>query len=255
MRTPSRRQVLSGLSGAVLLAVGAGSVRRAAALATVELDQSTQIDTESALPPVALDWRETVNGEVREDTDLTAASDGNTGDVGVIVDEAVLPGDTGAVTLRAAIPDEADLNGGERDSQSAELLLRYSLTETAENGLTEPERKAGDDTPDRGELQDVATVDIWRDMGLGTGNGAVESVPLVSGGDEMIASGTLAAVGESPAFEDGYRLTRNGETCLSPGDAVYVSFRWSIPTDVGNVIQGDSVQFAIGVEPRRCDGR
>ncbi|RLM53639.1 hypothetical protein DVK02_12360 [Halobellus sp. Atlit-31R] len=247
MYTLTRRQILAAAAGTTLVAVGAGPARAATGLAPVELTQAAQIQPGEALPAIALDWRETVNGAVTADTDLTTVSTDRTGDVGLIVDEAVLPGDTGAVTLRATLVD-----GGETAVQSAELSLYFALIATAENGLTEPERET-DSTPDVGELQDVATVEIWTDMGLGTGNGGIEDIPFVTDGDEVIASGTLATVAEDPTVTGGgYRLTRDGETCLSIGDEVYVSFRWAVPGDVGNAVQGDSARFAVGFATRGC---
>ncbi|RLM53628.1 hypothetical protein DVK02_12305 [Halobellus sp. Atlit-31R] len=243
--------MLGTLSGAALLTLGAAPARSAAGLDPVELTQSTQIRTDESLPALALDWRETVNGAVTADTDLTTVSADRTGDVGLVVDEAVLPGDTGAVTLRVTPVDDAT---DDRVADSVAVSLHFALTETAENGRNEPERAAGDDTPERGELQDVATVELWRDMGVGTGNGASEDIPFVTDGDETIAAGTLAEVAADPTFEEGYRLARAGDGCLSVADSVYVSVRWAIPAQAGNVIQSDSARFAIGVSGRRCDG-
>ncbi|WP_338741349.1 hypothetical protein [Haloplanus salilacus] len=73
---------------------------------------------------------------VVEDTDLATVSIEVTGGAGVVVvDEAVLPGDTGAVTLRATLVEDGD------SLQNAELALHLALTATAENGTTEPERR------------------------------------------------------------------------------------------------------------------
>lgn len=246
MTLPSRRRILATAASLGLLTLGAGPARAAVGLSPVELTQTTQIRAGDPLPPIALDWRETVNGVVREHTDLTAVSSENVGDVGLVVDEAVLPGDTGAVTLRATLLDDADA------VPSAELYLYFALTETAENGTTEPEREAGDDGAPEGDLHTTATITIWKDMGLGTGNGRNEDVPYLTDGDEVIAAGTLAAVGAEPALDGGYLLARDGETCLAAGDSVYVSFRWAVPRDAGNLIQGDSARFSVGVAPRRC---
>ena len=85
--------------------------------------------------------RPTENGAVSGPTGALLYEAGRSGldGVGLIVDEAVLPGDTGAVTLRATLLDD----GGAL--QNAELALYFALSDTAENGLTEPEREAGDD--------------------------------------------------------------------------------------------------------------
>jgi len=246
MTPPSRRQLLATAAGVGLVTLGAGPARAAVGLSPVELTQSAQIRAGESLPRVALDWRETVNGSVRDHTDLTTVSSANVGDLGLVVDEAVVPGDTGAVTLRATLLDDGDA------VPTAELSLHFALTETAENGTTEPERKAGDDGAPEGDLHTTATVTIWKDMGLGTGNGRNEDIPYLTDGEEVIASGTFADVAADPAFDDGYLLARNGETCLAPGDSVYVSFRWAVPREAGNLIQGDSARFSVGIAPRRC---
>jgi len=249
----SRRRILAAVGGVGALYLGAD---RAGAVFgdPVELNQRTVNGTYAreheftdAPPRIALSWREVVNGQVREDTTDSVAE---TGGVGLIVDEAVMPGDSGAVTMRAELLER------DTETQNAELYLVYRLTETAENGINDPEREAGDTSPDDGELDDYAEISVWIDDGLLGGNGELEALPII--GDDPVASGTLAEVATSeltgnPAENTGgYQLSAGGETCLPPGSEVYVSFEWRIPESVGNIIQGDSATFQLAFDPRPC---
>jgi hypothetical protein len=251
----SRRRILAAVGGVGALYLGADSA--GAVLGDpVELNQRTvngtyaqQNEFTQAPPLIALSWREVVNGQVREDTTDDVAE---TGGVGLIVDEAVMPGDSGAVTMRAELLER------DTETQDAELYLVYRLTETAENGINDPEREAGDTSPNDGELEDYAEVRVWIDDGLLGGDGELSTLPVI--GDSPVASGTLAEVdtsqldGNPSANTGGYQLSVDGETCLSPGATVYVSFEWEIPESVGNIIQGDSAVFQLGFDPRPCPG-
>ncbi|MFB6109227.1 MAG: hypothetical protein ABEJ82_10405 [Haloplanus sp.] len=238
--TPTRRRILGALGSVGLLYVGVDRGRAALGLTPVETNQQMQIETAGPMPDVALDWPETLNGEVQEDTDLGSVTAGNTGDVGLVVDESVVPGDEGTLTMRATLVD-----GGETAAETAALFLRFLLSNTAENGVSEPEEKAGDDpTSDEGELQNFTEVTIWKDTGIGTGNGSQEPF------EDVIADGTLSSI--EGQVGDGHRLH---DGCLSVGDSVYVSLRWRVPSDAGNIIQGDSAAFAVGFDPRACESQ
>lgn len=252
----SRRRILAAVGSAGALYLG---VDRAGAVFgdPVEMNQRTVNGTyalenefEDAPPWIALTWREIVNGDVQEDTGLTDDTEGETGGVGLIVDEAVVPGDSGSVTMRAELLER------DTTTANAELYLVYRLSETAENDINEPERKAGDTSPTDGELDDFTEIRVWVDDGILTGNGELEDLPVI--GDETVASGTLAELSTSelagnPAENTGgYRISVDSETCLSPGTEVYVSFEWRIPETVGNIIQGDSATFQLAFDPRPC---
>jgi hypothetical protein len=260
----SRRQILAAVGSVGALYFGIDRVGAALGLDPVDMNQRTVNGTyaqptdwdESADPPplIGLAWREKVNGTVQEETDLTA--DGETGGVGLIVDEAVMPGDSGSVTMRARLLERED-----QETANAELYLRFRLGDTSENGIVEPERAAGDETPNEGELDDIAELRVWKDEGMfGDGNGELTwgDVPVV--GDTEITDGwqSLAEVDDSDTFDGGYRIS----SCLDPADEpeVYVSFRWNIPESIPdgspwdniNVIQGDSATFQVSFDPRPC---
>ncbi|WP_251344260.1 hypothetical protein [Haloplanus halophilus] len=260
MTSPSftRRRILAAVGSVGALYLGADRAGAALGLDPVTLNQGTVNGTYAASteemfvnapPRIVLAWRELVNGRLTEETGLVGGADGETGSVGLIVDEAVVPGDSGSVTMRARLIERE-----EQETDDARLFLRFRLSNTAENGITEPEADAGDTTPNDGELQDYTRITIWKDDGFGTGNGELElgDIPVV--GETEIASGTLAEVAESSAFDGGYQLVVGGDGCLSPGDQVYVSFEWAIPETVGNVIQGDSATFQVAFDPEPCSG-
>ena len=258
MTSPSltRRRLLAAAGSVGALYLGVDRAGAALGLDPVTLNQhavngtyaaSTEELFVNAPPRIALTWREIVNDQLQEETGLVDDVAGETGGVGLIVDEAVVPGDSGSVTMRATL-----LEREEQATDDARLFLLFRLRNTAENGINEPEANAGDTTPNDGELEDYTRITVWKDDGFVSGNGELElgDIPVI--GDTEIASGTLAEVATSTAFEDGYQILVDGEGCLSPGDEVYVSFRWSIPEHVGNVIQGDSATFQVGFDPRPC---
>lgn len=268
LKSLTRRRILAAVGSTGALYLGVDRAGAALGLDPVDMNQRTVNGTyarstdwensEDAPPRIGLAWRETVNGAVTEQTDLT--TDGETGGVGLVVDEAVMPGDTGSVTMRARLLERED-----QATANAELYLRFRLSDTSENGIVEPERKAGDTTSDEGELDDIAQIRVWKDDGMfGGGDGELtwEDVPLV--GDTEITDGwqNLDEVDGSDAFDGGYRLSLGGETCLNPANepTVYVSFKWEIPEalpssspeDDINVIQGDSATFQFSFDPRPC---
>jgi hypothetical protein len=48
---------------------------------------------------------------------------------------------------------------------------------------------------------------------------------------------------------DGIRL---GSNCLADGEVTYLALRWELPTDVGNVVQSDSVTFGLEFQDAPC---
>ncbi|AXG06434.1 hypothetical protein DU500_08385 [Haloplanus rubicundus] len=252
----TRRRILAAVGSAGALYLGVDRAGAALGYEPVDLNQRTVNGTYArtneftqAPPRIALSWREIVNGERQEDTGLTTDAEGETGDVGLVVDEAVMPGDSGSVTMRAELLER---DTPTVDSVALYLLLR--LSDTAENGVNEPELDAGDSPgEDGGELQDHTEISVWIDEGIFTGNGELEELPVI--GDNTVAEGTLAEVADPNPKETGdgeYRIRIDGTDCFSPGDEVYVSFEWRIPDTVGNIIQSDSATFQVAFDPRPC---
>jgi len=253
----TRRRILAAVGSAGALYLGVDRASATLGYGIVDMNQRTVNGTYAqtneftqAPPRIALTWREIVNGAVQEDTGLTTDTDGETGGVGVIVDEAVLPGDSGSVTMRAELLER------DTPTQDAQLYLLLRLSETAENGANEPELDAGDVVgADGGELHEHTEISVWIDEGIFTGNGELEDLPVI--GDQAVAEGTLAEVADPDPSGTGdgeFQISIDGDTCLSPGDEVYVSFEWRIPESVGNIIQGDSATFQVAFDPRPCSG-
>lgn len=256
----TRRRILAAVGSAGALYLGADRAGATLGLDPVDMNQRTVNGTyaqttgfEDAPPRIALSWREIVNDEIQEETGLTTDTEGETGDVGLIVDEAVVPGDSGSVTMRAELLER------DQPTSDASLYLLFRLSETAENGINEPEWDAGDTTPNDGELEDYTQIRVWVDEGFLTGNGELEPLPII--GDQTVAEGTLSEISQSPGDggiggnardnEGGYKIEID-DGCFAPGDEVYVSFEWEIPESTGNIIQGDSATFQVVFDPRPC---
>ena len=77
------------------------------------------------------------------------------------VDEAVVPGDSGSVTMRPRLLSGEGVDA--ENTANAELYLLVHLSNTAENGINEPERDAGDTSPNDGELEDFTRITLWEE--------------------------------------------------------------------------------------------
>jgi len=187
-----------------------------------------------------VDWRETYNGEVLEDTrsESTYTEDGAVVSLG-----NVLPGDVGTVSFRLRNPDDDDT------STTVTPELSLDLLGTAENGVVDPEREAGDTTDgaDEGELQDYLETKIWYDEGLATFDVLGGDNATQDAGESLVTSDAEGTLAEVAGAVDAVSL---GE--LSPGDEVTVAFRWEFDSDADSqdvdVTQTDSVSFAFGLD-------
>lgn len=236
----SRRDVLAGigvtgLAGATGLGVGTGDA--------VVYTASAQ--TESNGFTLDVDWRETYNGQVLEDTRSTEwTADGPAISLG-----NVHPGDSGTFSVRIGVANAEDA--------AVAPQFSFDLTATSENGINEPEQKAEDSSADDGELEDVVQAKVWRDDGL-----FAELDPL--GGDNAVrdpgeallpegTQGTLKAV--ASAFQEEGPVSFG---CIEGDETITVSFGWEFPAefddDDANIAQGDGVSFDLVVYAEQCDG-
>lgn len=93
---------------------------------------------------------------------------------------------------------------------------------------------------------------------LATELAAVESVFAAIGqsisGEEVIQEGTLGEVLE--ALEGGVHLDSNlqeeGIQCFVNSTTRYIAMDWEVPTDVGNEIQTDTLEFDLALEAEQC---
>lgn len=132
------------------------------------------------------------------------------------------PGDT-------ASDDVTVTNTGDR---SGRLRIANVTASGDENGLTDAELAAGDGATS-GELADVLGLRVVVVAPNGTEIGAYGT------GDGARPLTTLAAAGPSDDLLG-----------LDPGESVTLSLAWRIPTNAGNEIQSDTVEFATEVQLR-----
>jgi hypothetical protein len=257
----SRRQLLTAIGGVGLLAAGprvAGALRREPSFTRYTYAQSVD-----GGPNLRVAWYERYNGSVLEESNRfggrapltnTSASFNDSADAGAFVDltgpDAVPTGPV--LSIPNAHPgDEGLLLIGLRaEAAHARAWLQVTAGEFAENSLVEPERRDGDDSVDRGELQSHLDVELWYDTGrLGVGgcNGLRDVTE-----EAVIGSDTLESVDDGL---DGGVLLDFGivESACIPADTQRcLGLRWSIDPAVSNVIQSDSARVDVRLVATAC---
>jgi len=232
----TRRRVLAGIGAA-----GVATFGGVAAATDESVDYtvaSTEVDCDSF--ELEAEWRETYTRDgdtvLLENTTASAGEDSGEEDTStepsVIHLGNVLPGDSGIVSFQLEVVAD--------DSVTVEPFLDIVLEETPENGVNEPEAKAGDNkSDDDGELQEFLDVDVWLDEGLfgidmfGAGNLEPDL------GEDTISDGTLEEVADDV----------DDQSLGSTGDTVTVTFQWRFNPDNGNVnvTQTDGVTFTFDI--------
>lgn len=246
----TRRTILAGLgAGAIGLTLGVSTlVGRGRPSYTKYTYATTQEDREA----LRVAWYETYNGRRLEtqagqaDANVSETLDPDTEPLyvadapgPVIQIENVLPGDSG--TLHVGLEAVAD--------DPVTVTMIGSLDANEENGLTEPERVAGDVSA-VGELASNLEVTIWADTGIG----ALGSFGACDGnqglGESTIGSGTLETV--FGALREDVPLVE----CLGTDARTYcLGLRWRLPAGTGNVVQSDGATFTLAFAPSLCEGR
>jgi hypothetical protein len=236
-RNINRRKVLAAVAGtSVATFVGLGYATGDAVRYTRASSHSCEEYTLDA------EWRETYtrDGETTLFEDTTDPGTGTEPDEPSIIQlDDILPGDRGTVSFTV----EAD----KRDTDASDTVtptLGLNLTETAENGLNDPEREAGDTTESVGELQEHLYVNVWENTGI-LGFDALGADDLTQQITEStIAGGTLAQVAEDLDDEP-----LGSIDATSDGDSVSVTLRWEfIDSDSVNETQTDSVTFDLNID-------
>jgi hypothetical protein len=236
----TRRSVLAGAVGlGAIGATGTGLGLLGRRPYTHYTYAQTVGDTNDAVLRVA--WYETYNGQVEEtqrgvDSDANATLDPAVEPLyvedapGPIVDlTGVMPGDSGSLVI-----------GLEAVEEAARVWFRPTLDATDENGINEPEAKAGDTTAAQGELQDRVSVRIWRDEGvLDSGFGRCDG--RYTSGERQFTDGQVPLAEVDGLLPDGVELV----DCLEPGANYCVGLTWDLPAETGNEIQTDSVDFSL----------
>ena len=185
------------------------------------------------------DWRETYtrDGETTLFEDTTDSGSGTEPDEPSIIQLGdILPGDSGTVSFK--------LEANNIESDSVTPTLGLELIETAENGINNPEREAGDTTENTGELQNALQVRIWNNGGFLSIDrlGADDLTQNEFLGEPTIEEGTLAEVEEKLDNRELGTIDSGGD------DSVSVTLRWEF-TDSGDIneTQTDSVTFDLNI--------
>lgn len=248
-RDISRRRLLAGIGTAGVAAGGIALLSDTA----VALPNTMQISGQGDSPDLRIDWRETYNGSVLEGEDFPDTPVDAPGGPAVSI-ENVVPGDSGTLTLRVQLDEPAGGNGS--GASTARVSFGLDVTATDENGLTEPELKAGDTA--EGDLQHYTDVAVWYDVGAGGSgvggcNGRREPAePLLDPAAEGPLTSVAAALSDGVVVDPRPYARGRDPSCFSPGTAVCVTLAWSVDPDVGNVVQGDSVAFELRFHAEPC---
>lgn len=249
MNNPTRRGVLTALGGVGLAAVAGSGL---AGASHPPFSRYTLAQATGGTGSLRVAWYERYNGATVERTDNGTAAAAETLDPTTdpaYVDDApgavvslgnVLPGDSGTLVVGLQAID-ADLD----------VWFRPRLTADAENGQTEPELlDEGFDSTGQGELGSATNVLCWLDNSsiFGACDGHVDPFERrLRSVDGVEADGTFVSVAD--AFTEGVRLPFDGgENCpdaLPAGGNRCVGLHWELPSDVANVVQSDSLEFAL----------
>lgn len=257
----TRRELLAGFGGGTL-AIGGLTLGRRPPRFSRYTYAAPDDDTNDGLLRVA--WYETYNGAFVENHAGTTDDAATTLDPATepaYVEEAtlvtdvsgpvvsvgnVLPGDSGTLVVGLEVVDG---DGAE----PLDVWFRGVVTEDAENGLREPEATDGDTTPDDGELDETAFVEVWLDGSpLGSCDGIMDideslRAPLVARAPFADAFADDADAGDA----DGLRVF---DDCLQPGALRCVALSWELPAESDNRMQGDTLGFDFAFAAGPCDG-
>lgn len=219
-----RRRLLAYLAGlGAVVAFGLGAAVEQ--VAGVAYPREMAVDSPEG-PRLTVEWAVLYNG--------SQIDSGSRDEKGPLVTVGnLMPGDTGAFLFRIGVPETAE--------GACEVTLDLEVDDDAENGRNEPEREAGDAdaTGDLGETLETAA---WYDTGVFDGERTPLDGRLLA--EDPPSEGSFETVAE--AVTD-LGLVVDGESCLEPGTTVPVAVGWSLPSDVGNVAQGDSLAFSVSV--------
>lgn len=237
----TRRKLLGGAGALGFLTVTTG-IGRAVLHEPVEFNQSTTLQVNGELN-LRLDWRETYNGEVVEgDGTFGDRGDYRDGVSGALIDLGnVMPGDRGTVTV-----SPRPMLDGEPAPGRVYMWFEVGSNPYRENGVVEPEVRAGDTTPGEGELQDHVDASVWYDNGFMEAGGCDGTFSV---GESELASGSFAEVISELSGPEEATVVRD---CLGADESVCIGLEWSLPEGVGNVVQSDSVEFGLGFAVESC---
>ncbi|MEF8781269.1 MAG: hypothetical protein V5A46_11385, partial [Haloferacaceae archaeon] len=164
----------------------------------------------------------------------------------------VKPGDEGEITFSLHLCDNPGY-----------LWMFGELADESENGLTEPEASAPGEDPEVVELADELRVTLWYDDDCDNvfDDGDEDSETIIVGGAEEPANNpslrevfdNLSDVNGIPLDGDMASGDSGGErNCFSGETQHCIGFRWELPAETGNHVQGDSLAFDVGFYTEQC---
>lgn len=227
---PFTRRKLLGSLGAIGVA---GMLGGSGTMALLDDDESVEGNAITAGKlDMKIGWFEWYNGDQQECRFLHD----NPGPIFDLDD--VKPGDRGEASIYVTV-----------DHNPAYIWFGGELRSNAENGLEEPEQAVdstgGNPGEGNGELADRIQATVWRDR---------YDYRTRNSDERVLASGSLAEV--LSTLSDGVLLDSDPDTsttdCFEPGQQPYLGFEWELPYDVGNEVQGDSVEFDFGFHALQC---
>lgn len=225
----TRRKLLAGLG----VVGGAGALGGSGTMAMLNDDESSRGNAITAGKlDLKVEWFEWYNGE-QQDCEFIGDNPGPIFELG-----DVKPGDHGEASIQVTV-----------DHNPAYIWFGGKLRSNAENGLEEPERavddSGGDPGEGNGELADRIRATVWRDR---------YDRRTRNDDERLLASGSLREV--LATLNDGVLLdgdpSSSDSECFEPGMQPYIGFEWELPKDVGNEVQGDSVEFDLKFHARQC---
>jgi len=239
--TITRRRALGGLAAA-------GAASATAGVGTTAFLNDTETFSENSVVAGELDlkvaWRKTVDqGDRRiEETSGSFPTPTNDADAPICDLTDLKPGDSGHVEFVLRIdgnPGYVSLLGAQRRDE--------------ENGQPEPERGAlSESIPPgaEGELDEFLTTTVWygpTDGGTVTARTPAYTTSLASLVDlGSVGTGLpLDGAGTTPVAD--MVLDRATQAPLDGGTTYGLRIDWELPRTVGNGVQSDSYEFALGV--------
>jgi len=238
-----RRFLATGSFGAVAATTGTYFV-----IDSGEVDHNQRFLVQQSDVELVVNWAEWYNGTKLEEQASPVDA------TGPIVDlRNVLPQDTGRLHFGLGLNEQSTVDAAQLSMQLVAPDDSYD-----ENTITEPEQRAGDESPDRGELQDLIQMRVWYDVGIMIGD--TEFAGRCDGdfdpGETVLAEGTIADVSDALATWTPLDATPgvDGGDCVTPGEQLCIGIEWSFDPGLvdPSIAQTDSIDFQIGFRAEQC---
>lgn len=243
----TKRSLLS-VTGASM--VGAVGVSQAVGRQT-SYDRRTVFEGEGV--DLRVEWREWYNGTIQKPNG-TQAPDST---APVVSLSNLRPGDEGKLAFGLTTTGD----DGEAPPARVQARVRVLPGSDTENGITEPEAKAGDDSTERGELGEDLDLRLWYDTGftvdgtslLGHCDGTFDDTV-----DNELTRGPLDLLAVSDEAADWIDLDAypsEPTNCLASNETLCLGMEWQLPAGAGNRVQTDGIAFVVEFRAVQCGPR